>query len=134
MKKEQISMMDEMNRQLHIKTGAAYWMDWKRAENEKAQPIRVVVESIYPHVVIVKDKYGRRSGIPSESAALDLRKTAGTAKATGAGETAIGQGENHQRAPGREKRSTDSQRSRLERCVGEPDHTGVETEARGVMR
>ncbi len=75
MKKEQISMMDEMNRQLHIKTGAAYWMDWKRAENEKAQPIRVVVESIYPHVVIVKDKYGRRSGIPSESAALDLRKT-----------------------------------------------------------
>ena len=75
MRKKQISMMDEMNRQLHIKPGAMYWMDWKRTKNEEIQTMQVTVETIYPHVIIVRDKHGRRIGIPAESAALDLRKT-----------------------------------------------------------
>ena len=37
--------------------------------------MRVVVDSVYPHVIIVKDKYGRYIGIPAASAALDLRLT-----------------------------------------------------------
>ena len=75
MRKKQISMMDEMNRQLHIKPGAMYWMEWKRSKNEEIQTMQVTVETIYPHVIIVRDKHGRRIGIPAESAALDLRKT-----------------------------------------------------------
>lgn len=75
MKKEQISMMDEMNRQLNIAPGKVYWMDWKRTKNEETQTLQVTVETIYPHVIIVMDKHGQRIGIPAESAALDLRKT-----------------------------------------------------------
>ncbi len=75
MKKEQISMMDEMNRQLNIAPGKVYWMDWERTRNEETQTMKVTVETIYPHAIIVMDKHGRRIGIPAESAALDLRKT-----------------------------------------------------------
>lgn len=75
MKQELVSNMNEMNQALHIRPGAAYWMDWKRETSEKAQPIKVTVEDIYPHVIIVKDKYGRRIGIPAASAAIDLRLT-----------------------------------------------------------
>lgn len=67
--------MKQMNQALHIRLGAMYWMDWKREINEKAQAIKVTVEDIYPHVIIVKDKYGRRIGIPAASAAIDLRLT-----------------------------------------------------------
>lgn len=75
MKQEPTSRMNVMNKALHIRPGAAYWMDWKRETSEKAQPIKVTVEDIYPHVIIAKDKYGRRIGIPAASAAIDLRLT-----------------------------------------------------------
>lgn len=75
MKRAPISKMNAMNQALRIRAGAAYWMDWKRETSEKAQPIKVKVEDIYPHVIIVKDKYGRRIGIPAASAAIDLRLT-----------------------------------------------------------
>ena len=67
--------MEQMNQTLHIGLGATYWMDWKPEANEKARPVRVVVDSVYPHVIIVKDTYGRCIGIPAASAALDLRLT-----------------------------------------------------------
>lgn len=67
--------MERMNRSLKIREGAQYWMDWKRETSEKAQPMKVIVEDIFPHVIIVKDKYGRRIGIPAASAVLDLRLT-----------------------------------------------------------
>lgn len=75
MKRAPISKMNAMNQALRIRLGAAYWMDWKRETSEKAQPIKVTVEDVYPHVIIVKDKYGRRIGIPAASAAIDLRLT-----------------------------------------------------------
>lgn len=75
MKQELVSNMNEMNQALHIRPGAVYWMDWKRETSEKAKPVKVTVEDIYPHVIIVKDKYGRRIGIPAASAAIDLRLT-----------------------------------------------------------
>ena len=52
-----------------------YWMDWKCEANEKARPMPVVVDSVYPHVIIVKDSRGKKIGIPAASAALDLRLT-----------------------------------------------------------
>ena len=52
-----------------------YWMDWKCEANEKARPMQVIVDSVYPHVIIVKDSHGKKIGIPAASAALDLRLT-----------------------------------------------------------
>ena len=67
--------MEQMNQALHIRLGAMYWMDWKCEANEKARPMQVVVDSVYPHVIIVKDSRGKKIGIPAASAALDLRLT-----------------------------------------------------------
>ena len=75
MEQEPVSRMKEMNQALHIRISAAYWMDWKRETSEKEKPIKVTVEGIYPHNILVKDKYGRKIGIPLESAAIDLRLT-----------------------------------------------------------
>lgn len=67
--------MEQMNQALHIRLGAMYWMDWKCEANEKARPMQVIVDSVYPHVIIVKDSHGKKIGIPAASAALDLRLT-----------------------------------------------------------
>ena len=67
--------MKQMNQALHIRLGAMYWMDWKCEANEKARPMQVIVDSVYPHVIIVKDSHGKKIGIPAASAALDLRLT-----------------------------------------------------------
>lgn len=67
--------MEQMNQALHIRLGAMYWMDWKCEANEKARPMQVVVDSVYPHVIIVKDSRGKKIGIPAASAAIDLRLT-----------------------------------------------------------
>lgn len=70
-----MTSMEQMNQALHIRLGAMYWMDWKCEANEKARPMQVVVDSVYPHVIIVKDSRGKKIGIPAASAALDLRLT-----------------------------------------------------------
>lgn len=70
-----MTSMEQMNQALHIRRGAMYWMDWKCEANEKARPMQVVVDSVYPHVIIVKDSHGKKIGIPAASAALDLRLT-----------------------------------------------------------
>lgn len=70
-----MTSMKQMNQALHIRLGAMYWMDWKCEANEKARPMQVVVDSVYPHVIIVKDSRGKKIGIPAASAALDLRLT-----------------------------------------------------------
>ena len=41
MKQEPASRMNVMNKALHIRPGAAYWMDWKRETSEKAKPVKV---------------------------------------------------------------------------------------------
>lgn len=70
-----MTSMEQMNQALHIRLGAMYWMDWKCEANEKARPMQVIVDSVYPHVIIVKDSHGKKIGIPAASAALDLRLT-----------------------------------------------------------
>lgn len=70
-----MTSMEQMNQALHIRRGAIYWMDWKCEANEKARPMQVIVDSVYPHVIIVKDSHGKKIGIPAASAALDLRLT-----------------------------------------------------------
>lgn len=70
-----MTSMEQMNQALHIRRGAMYWMGWKCEANEKARPMPVVVDSVYPHVIIVKDSHGKKIGIPAASAALDLRLT-----------------------------------------------------------
>ena len=60
---------------LDIKVGAVYYMDESRIRGERIDTKRVVVKEIYPHMIIVEDENGFRSGITLASAAVDLRKT-----------------------------------------------------------
>lgn len=75
MKREFVSDIDQRNKKLHIKLGAEFWMDKKYTRDEKTHPIKVTVKEIYPYVIIVEDKDGKKTGIPAASAALELRKT-----------------------------------------------------------
>ena len=129
-------MMNEMNRRLHISPGKEFWMDWKFEANEKARPVRVVVDSVYPHVIIVKDKYGRYIGIPAASASarpsFDARRTPSrspkepTQKKIPLDREKIIKGYLEGK-----KRTADCKRNWQERCVREPYHQRVEKKAGG---
>ena len=132
-----MTSMKQMNQALHIRLGAMYWMDWKCEANEKARPMQVVVDSVYPHVIIVKDSRGKKIGIPAASAALDLRLTRELPSRSPKEPTQkkiplpARPGKDHQRIPGREKRPADCKRNGQERCVREPYHQRVEKKAGG---
>ena len=72
---KKVSSMEKLNKDLDNKVGAVYYMDESRIRGERIDPKRVVVKEIYPHMIIVEDENGFRSGITLASAAVDLRKT-----------------------------------------------------------
>lgn len=74
-KKKKVSPMEKMNKALGIKPGAVYYMDGARMRGEETEPRKVTVKEIYPHMIVVEDERGFRTGITAASAAVDLRKT-----------------------------------------------------------
>lgn len=74
-KKKKASSMEKMNKALGIKLGAVYYMDGPKMRGEETTPKKVTVKEIYPHMIVVEDERGFRTGITAASAAVDLRKT-----------------------------------------------------------
>jgi hypothetical protein len=74
-KKKKASSMEKMNKALGIKPGAVYYMDGPKMRGEETAPKKVTVKEIYPHMIVVEDERGFRTGITAASAAVDLRKT-----------------------------------------------------------
>lgn len=74
-RRKKMSSMEKMNKALGIKPGAVYYMDEPGMRGEEAAPKKVTVKEIYPHMIIVEDEIGIRTGITAASAAVDLRKT-----------------------------------------------------------
>lgn len=74
-KRKKTSSMEKMNKALGIKPGAVYYMDGPGMRGEEAAPKKVTVKEIYPHMIVVEDESGFRTGITAASAAVDLRKT-----------------------------------------------------------
>ena len=73
--KKKTSSMEKMNKALGIRPGAVYYMDGPGMRGEEAAPKKVTVKEIYPHIIIVEDERGIRTGITAASAAVDLRMT-----------------------------------------------------------
>ena len=74
-KKKKASSMEKMNKALGIKPGAVYYMDGPKMRGEETTPKKVTVKEIYPHMIVVEDERGFRTGITAASAAVEWRKT-----------------------------------------------------------